>query len=283
MLTRHAVSFSVLVLAAAATAQSAITADAVVGYSAGTGAKAAYWGAPLNNPGAALGLPVANHDLDNLFDGESQIAFADRSALTPFSPAFTPSEVVSFGAGGQLTVRLSGPVPTYGATLGVHTGSGLNDNSWPTGQNFAAASTFTDARVAVVEISADNAAWYSLGSVTFNLPTNYYAVGLSNPYGDGPGTATADFAQPFTGTLADFNGRDWQGTLDVLAGSAGGTWIDLSAAVGAPAAIQYVRFSLPVGSADTFVLDSLTAVPEPASLALALLGTPLVLRRRRGC
>jgi hypothetical protein len=286
MLTRHVavVSLSAVVLLSAATAatRAAITADAVVSYDPGTGAKAAYWGAPLTDPAAALGLPAANHDLNDLYQGDSQIAFADHSALTPFSPAFTPTEVVSFGAGGHLTLHLSSPVPTTGgATLGVHTGTGLNDFAWPAGHNFPDASTFTDNRVATVEVSADNAAWYSLGGpVTFNLPTNYFAAGISDPYGNGPGSALADFSKPFTGHLADFDNLDWQGTLALLDGSAGGTWLDLSAAPGVPASIQYVRFSLPAGSPDTFVLDSLTAVPEPASLSLTLLGLPFLRRRR---
>lgn len=282
MLSRLTLSSVVLLTAAVSgTAHAVVTADSVVNYAPGSGAKAAYWGAPLTNPAAALGLPVANHDLDDLFVDDNQIAFYDHSALTPFSPAFTPTEVVSFGAGGSLTLHLSAPVPTSGASLGVHTGTGLFDSSWPAGQNFASAATLTDPRVAVVEISADNATWYSLGPVTFNVPTNYYANGLSDPYGNGPGATVADFAQPFLGQLSDFNSRDWQSTLDLLAGSAGGTWLDLSAVPGAPAAIQYVRFSLPAGSPDTFVIDSLVAIPEPASLCLLALGALPMLRRRR--
>lgn len=284
MLTRRlTVSLSSVVLLAAlpAVTRAVVTADSVVSFASGTGAKAAYWGAPLDDASAALGLPVANHDLNDLFDGDSQVAYYDHSDLTPFSPAFTPTEVVSFGAGGHLTLHLSSPVPTSGVTLGVHTGSGLNDNGWPSGHNFPTASTFTDPRVATVEISADNGTWYSLGPVTFDVPTNYYAAGIFDPYGSGAGSAVSNFARPFTGQLSGFNNRDWQSTLDLLAGSAGGTWLDLSAAAGAPATIQYVRFSLPADSTDTFVLDSLTAVPEPTSLTLAFLGAPLLLRRRR--
>jgi hypothetical protein len=284
MLTRRftvSLSSVVLLSALSATARAVITADSVVSYDPGAGAKTAYWGAPLDNPAAALGLPASNHDVPDTFDGDNtQITYADHSVLSPFNAAYAPDEVVSFGAGGHLTLHLSAPVTTGGVTLGVHTGTGLNSVLFSNGQNLDTADVYTDRRVAVVDVSADNDHWFSLGSVTFELPSNYYSAGLTGPYVDGPGTAVADFAQPFTGHLSDFDGRDWQGTLDVLAGSAGGTWLDLSG-IGAPASIQYVRFSLPANSANTFVLDSLTAVPEPASLALISLGAPLLLRRRR--
>ena len=283
MLTRHALSFSVL-LATAAVSHAAITADAVVSYNPGTGAKSAYWGAPLNVAGSALGIPASNHDVADTFDGPNQVTYADQSVLSPFNAAYAPNSVVSLGAGGHLTLRLSSPgATTGGRTLGVHTGTGLNSVLFSNGQNLDPAGTYTDDRAAVVEVSADNVTWFSLGQVTFELPSNYYSAGLSGPYGSGPGSVVADFSKPFTGQLSDFSGKDWQGTLDVLAGSGGGTWLDLSAATGAgalPSAVQYVRFSLPTGSPETFVLDAVTAVPEPTSLGILLAGALVGLRRR---
>ena len=97
-------------------------------------------------------------------------------------------------------------------------------------------------------------------------------------------THVVDFAKPFLGTLADFNGKDYAGVLGVLDGSSGGTWIDLSpAAATAGASIQYVRFSLPQNepAGNFFFVDSVTAVPEPGTVAGCALAAAALLRRRQ--
>jgi hypothetical protein len=262
-----------------------ITADQVESYVSHTSGSpgTAYWGAPYTNSAAGLGLPAPSHGLSDLFDGDQQIAWADDSILTPYSAAFHPDHVVVIAEGGHLTLRLSGFVPTSGRNLGVHAGVGLIDISpWqnPVGQNATPAGTYTSDREAAVSVSLDGLNWVSVGQFLFDAPSNYYSEGVSNPHTWSHGTTAADFFKPFNGTLADFSGRDWTGTLDLLDGSAGGTWLDLTPALDEGLShIRYVRFD--VGEGQQMVLDAVVAVPEPAAVGgLMLVGLALLHRRR---
>ena len=211
--------------------------------------------ASYQDPAAALGKP---NPVSGMF------------LLTPFNAAFQPSDMVGVGPGGSLTLKLSDPVSVGpGRELGVHAGVNLADMSVPNGQNRSPASTF-NFRAADVAVSADGDDWVDLGSFTFNLPTNYYDQGVTTPGGQsaaGPNTHEADFGKPFKGTLSDFDGKNWAGTLAVLDGSAGGTWLDVT-----PDQIgqfQYVRFT--PGTGQIMFVDAVAAVPEPAAGGVAAL------------
>jgi hypothetical protein len=261
-----------------------ITADHVESYVSHTSGSimTAYWGAPYTSSTAALGLPAPSHGLTDLFDADQQIAWADDSVLTPFSPAFHPDHIVMIGEGGHLTLCLSGLVPTNGRNLGVHAGVGLVDIAWPSGQNAPPAETQTSDRNAAVSVSLDGNTWIGLGSFLFDLPSNYFSQGIVNPGNAWDhGTQAADFFKPFLGTLSDFDGADWNQTLAVLDGSAGGMWLDLTPAQNEGLThIRYVRFD--VGEAQRMVVDAVVAVPEPAAAAgLLLAGFGLLHRRRR--
>ena len=205
-------------------------------------------------------------------------------ALTPFNAAFQPSDLTGIGPGGSLTLKLSDPVTVGpGRELGIHAGVNLADASVPNGQNRNPASTF-NFRASDVAVSADGNSWVDLGSFTFDLPTNFYDQGVTTPGQQtsvGPGAHEANFGKPFDGTLHDFDGKNWAGTLGVLDGSAGGKWLDVT-----PDQIgqfQYVRFS--VGTGQVMFVDAVAATPEPmagglvGAVAAALL---LGRRRRRG-
>ncbi len=254
-------------------------AAAVVSYDAGTTPATDYVGSPLSYLPGALGAPER-------FTGEGSWP----GAVTPFNPPFASDEIVSVGEGGQLTLRLSHyAIPQAGGPeIGVFTNAGLIDVDYPNGRAATPAGAF-GVDSAVVEVSADGSAWVGLGEVTFDMPTNGYTdltLGASST----PGSAASDFQQPFTATLADFDGLAYYDAggpdmLDLLAGTGGGTWLDISGT--GLAQVGYVRFSVADDASGAtwlnFEIDAVSishaamgaaVVPEPA--AIILLGAGLV-------
>lgn len=229
--------------------------------------------ASYTNPAAALGKTNETTPAAPAFDTPAYV-------ITPFNATYASDDLVAIGDGGRLVLRLDATAPTTTLGLGVHTGVGLIDNDYPNGNVGAVAMPYTSPRIADVRVSADGETWFAIAdNREFDLPTNWYAEGITTPGSDtGPGTVQADFAQPFGGTLSDFDGLDWNGVLALLDGSAGGEWLDLS---GVPTAgVQYVEFSVDQPGA-TFLLDAVATVPEPtAALSLAAVGG-LLLRRRK--
>ena len=168
------------------------------------------------------------------------------------------------GAGGSIVLKLAQTASTDGFTIGVHTGFGLADADYPNGVNTDPASYVNSfLRQANVMVSADGVNWGNLGAVTFDNPSNIDTGAATDPEGNSPGVGpAADPGKPFLGSLSSFNGQDWQGTLAVLNGSAGGTWLNLSGITdenGNPiAGVNFIKFSVP-GSAP---LDPNTGNPE---------------------
>ncbi len=217
-------------------------------------------------PEAALGMPAG----DTSF-----------GVLTPFNAAFLGSHIVGVGQGGSLTLRLGATAPTgAGATLGVHAAVGLIDRDFPNGSAGATAEAYTNPRSAEVLVSDDGLRWHSLGQRTFDAPTNFYSQGVTTPgLQMEPGTEVADFGKSFTGSLADFSGRNWPAILTLLDGSAGGEWLDLTT-VPYPGGVNFIRFDV-TGAGQSMYVDSVAVVPEPcAALALFVLAPSLVRRRR---
>jgi hypothetical protein len=140
-----------------------------------------------------------------------------------------------------------------------------------------------------------------LGEFAFDIPTNGY-TDLSDPFSAVSGGVESDFQQPFVGSLASFDGLAYShpsefDMLELLAGSGGGTWLDISAS--GLAQVGYVRFSVPddmTAANFKFELDAVSIshmalgrpVPEPATavaaitLALGLIGTRVHSRFRHG-
>jgi hypothetical protein len=245
-----------------------IHATQVISYTPGTGAVPGY-----TTPSSALGLP----DADTTF-----------GLLTPFHAPFDPSQMVGIGTGGSLVLKLSAPVSTGpGDTLGVHAAVGLEDYNYPFGSTGDGSDSepllYTDPRVSTLSVSPDDIHWYTVGTFTFDNPTNYYSQGISTPglqFATDDPSQVADFAQPFTGSSTSFTSEDWDGVLATLDGSAGGNWFNLSAS--GFSSISYVKFTEPAG--DVMYVDAVVGdpVPEPTTAAIALiLGAPLLLRRRR--
>jgi hypothetical protein len=240
----------------------AVSASQVVDYQPGGAGS-------FTNPSAALGLPAG----DTSF-----------GALTPFNPPFTDEQIVVVGAGGRLTLMLSSPVPAGGAgpELGVFVNNGLVDVSEDgSGRAGSPPMTFSPFPTALVSVSSDGQQFVPLGSgpVTFTNPTNYYTDVSINNYSAPPGNAPADFSRPFTGTIDGFAGLTYPQIVQLLGGSAGGTWLDVTPA--GLASVQYVRFDVPAGGAQRLVLDAVTAVPEPGAVTLVAAAAALLVRRRR--
>jgi hypothetical protein len=235
---------------------------------------------------AALGEPAR-------FTGEGVFP----SVVSPFSPPFMPNEIVSIGESGHITLRLSHyAIPVAGPEIGVFENLGLADVSYPSGIATSPAATFGPLDGALVEVSEDGTAWESLGNFTFDVPTNGF-TDLTDAYSTVPGTGLSDFQQPFVGSLSSFDGLPYYNAtgpdmLELLGGSGGGTWLDISGT--GLARVGFIRFSIAddgTGTALNLELDAVSiaraavggVVPEPMSAALALMGAIglLQLRRRR--
>jgi hypothetical protein len=204
---------SAAVLAAASAAHAQVFfADSASNYVAGSGTSG------FQNPNAALGKPV------------DETGFG---MLTPFNSAFSGDHIVGMGPGdGTITLHLAKTASPTGNSLGIHAATGIIDNDWPNGQAGNPATPFTNPRVANVQVSYDGNTWVDLATHTFESPTNYYAQGITTPgFQSTPGTVEADWAKPFTQPLSAFNGQNWSQMLTTLNGSAGGTWLAISAPV----------------------------------------------------
>jgi hypothetical protein len=244
-------------------AAAAVFASSVQSYTAGSGVSAGY-----QNPQAALGKP-------NPFTGDAPF----RDVLTPFNAAYSATDLVGIGPGGSLTLQFAQPIVVGpGPEFGVHAGVNLVDTDYPNGRNASPASTF-NSRAASVSVSSNGTDFVDLGAFSFNIPTNYFDQGITTPSSqETAGTHDADFGKPFTGSLADFGGRDWPATLALLNGSAGGKWLDVQPAQ--LSQVQFVRFT--VGTGQTMFVDAVAAAPEPGGISLtALAAGGLLLRRRR--
>jgi hypothetical protein len=252
----------------------------VVSYDAGATPTAGF-----TNPSAAVGEPER-------FTGEGVFP----GIVSAFSPPFLANEIVSVGEGGHITVKLSRfAMVQPGLEIGVFESVGLQMDF----ANFTAfdpVSTFGDDS-AMVEVSANGSDWRSLGNVLFNRPTNGY-TDLSDPFSVAPGTVLSDFQQPSTAPMSDFAGLRYSDpsgndVLEVLAGSGGGTWLDLSGT--GLRRVGYIRFSVPddldANVNLNFELDAVSIahgavggpVPEPvaATIWMIPMSVALLIRRRR--
>jgi hypothetical protein len=267
----------ILVALASASAGAGLSPFAVevVGYAAGSNATAGYTDAT-----AALGSAER-------FTGEGVFP----SGVTPFNPAFGTDELVSVGAGGQLSLRFERAITNsvsnaFGVDFIVFGNAGFVDQSWfdadpsndGTGVLGSSPTLFGGGGTAEVWVSADNQSW-SLATITSLdlFPTlGYQDYGVTTP--GAPGTVETDFTRAMdpSVSLASLAGMDFEDLRALYGSSGGGIGIDISG-TGLSSA-SYVRFVNAGGAA--FEIDAVAVVPAPGVLLTAGLGLAALRRRR---
>jgi hypothetical protein len=267
-------SFGLMLLVAlSANMAHAQFANQVISYDAGsTPAPGGY-----TNSSVALGSPQR-------IAGESSPWPSD---VTVFNGPFANDEIVSIGEGGHLTLRLSNfvlPDPS-GPEIGVFENIFLIDGEFDGVVDSPVSQFGGDS--AEVAVSEDGNSWVTLGTFLFDLPAQGFTDLSGTP---------SDFQQPFTGTLNSFanlpldHATDFD-VFDLLAGSGGGNWLDISSA--GLSQVGYIRFSvaddLNAGTSLNFELDAVSisasamggVVPEPSSLALVGIAFACSMLRRK--
>ena len=207
-------------------------ADSVVSYVEGSGAGA------YDDPTVALGEPARVTG-----------AGIDPGAVTPFNPAWMPSEIVSVGTGGELVLRFDEPVTDdpgnpFGIDLLVFGNAFFIDTVYPFG---VVGGVFSEG--GAIDVSSDGVTWFTIPGVEADglFPTLGYLD--SGPYDVGPGELPSSFTRPVDPdlTMADMTGVDHVGLVAMYDGSGGGAGIDL-ATVGLTS-IQWVRIRNTGGAA----------------------------------
>jgi PEP-CTERM motif len=223
----------------------------VVSYNSGTG-----FAAGFTNATAALGAP------------------ASGAAVTPFAPPFSKSQLVSIGAGGEITLQLNTPFAhnpsnPYGIDFNIF----ANEFFVSSGGNVSG--LFYHTASTLVQVSTDGSDWFTLN------PSLAPQVGELFPT-DGNGNPFIPVDPSLT--LASFTGDNLAGIRSLYNGSAGGTGYDLAWAQDANgnsvtlAGVDFIRIEVGSGVVD---LDAIAAVPEPASWALLVTGLLLLSWHRR--
>lgn len=250
-------------------------ADHVVSYVQGSNAFSGF-----TDPSTALGEPTRTTNPTDPQGG----------AVTPFQPAFSTEEIVSIGAGGQLTVSFDEPVTDdalnpFGIDLIVFGNAFYIINS---STQTATGGAFTEG--GVIELSANGTDFFAVNGLFADdlFPTNGFLDPSQPRTTLGPGgevaegTLPTDFTRPVDPSFQVQAGDTIDGILDGYAGSGGGVGIDL-AWVGL-SEVSFVRVSNPLGSFASPEIDGFADVaPIPEPTGLAVLGglASFVLTRRR--
>jgi hypothetical protein len=231
-------------------------ADAVLSYNPGTG-----FAAGFTNISAALGAPALG------------------TAVNPMAAPFSKSQIISIGAGGEITLQLAAPITAdpshpYGIDFILFANS-FFVASGGSGQNeTATGALFYHAANTLVQVSADGVNWYSLNPALAPQPGEWFPTyGGGNPQlAVNPALANFNFAGATLGQIES-----------LYAGSAGGTGYELGWAVDANnnpvqvGPVDDVRIEVQSGVVD---LDAISAAPEPATWTMAVLGAPFLFWRR---
>lgn len=230
-------------------------ADRVVSFDPGLDGLAAY-----RDESSVLGAPER-------FTGEGVYP----SAVTMFNPAFGTDELVSIGAGGELTVEFDPPVRDdpahpFGVDLIVFGNSFFIDVDFPNGQIGDPVGVFSADAMRVL-VSADGEEFVPLGVMGDTLfPVQGYLD--VPPQSGAPGSVPTNFLRPIDPALRldDFAGLSYAEALALYGGSGGGAPIDIR-----PSGLFEVRFVRieAVSAGFPVEIDALAAVPEPTALMLA--------------
>jgi hypothetical protein len=212
----------------------------VISYNSGTG-----FAAGFTNASAALGAP------------------ASGGSVTPFAPPFSKSQIVSIGAGGEITLQLDSPwthdsAHAYGLDLNIF----ANQFFVSSGGNVSG--LFFHSASALVQVSQDGSSWFTLNPALAPQPGELFPT-------DGSGNPTVPVDPSLT--LSSFTGQNLAGIRSLYNGSAGGTGYSFAWAQDADgnpvtlANIDFVRVEVATGVVN---LDAIAVVPEPRPWALIL-------------
>jgi hypothetical protein len=220
-------------------------AGAVISYTSGTGIAAGF-----TNASAALGAP------------------ASGKSITPFSPPFSKSQIVSIGAGGEITLQMSTPIVNdpndpYGINFNIFANQFFIENSK---DEVSGLSDHADS--ILVQVSLNDSTWYTLNPSLAPQPgTLFPTAGNGNPL----------LAVNPSLTLADFDGQNLAGVESLYNGAAGGTGYDLGWAQNAKGnsadllTADYVRIEVQSGVLDLDAISAVPAVPETMATSWAML------------
>ncbi|MBM3848437.1 MAG: hypothetical protein FJ405_19405, partial [Verrucomicrobia bacterium] len=187
-------------------------AGAVVSYAPGS-APSRY-----QNPSAALGAP-----------DPISVSSGFTSPVSPFSPAFTPSQLVSIGAGGSLTLEMAALIDNnlshpYGLDFIIFGNNGFEVGNFQDPED----QWRTDGALFNFDAPGSSTVWVSENNVDFfelKAPSGM----ASTVDGFYPTDASGNFLLPvkplFKGD--DFAGKNLAELREMYAGSAGGTGFDL--------------------------------------------------------
>lgn len=204
-------------------------ATAVVLYEPGSSPAIGY-----TNPAAALGEP--SRFTSSPWDG---------GAVTPFAPAWLPSQVVSIGAGGSLVLELDAPAvddprSPFGIDLIVFGNSFFSDIGAGAGVCGAIASDG-----GMIDVSPDGVTWCMVPGVAADglFPTLGYLD--ADPYDSVPGAVETDARMPVDPAhrAQAMYAMPWPELVAAYGTSAGGAGIDL--ATTGCASARYVRIRVP--------------------------------------
>src|ERR1700722_12750230 len=170
-------------------------ADAVTSYNPGTG-----FAAGFTNANAAGGAPALG------------------SAVTPFAPPFSKTQIVSIGAGGEITMQfntpiLNNPADPYGINFSLFA------NSFFVSSGGNVSGLFSHAVSATVQVSQDGLTWSTLNPALAPAPGQLFPT-------DGAGNPQIPVNPSLS--LNNFTGDNLTGIRSLYAGSAGGTGYDLA-------------------------------------------------------
>lgn len=254
------------------TLQAAWYADSVVAYSPGTGFATDFATSQgLTNALAALGQPSI------LTPGQF------GGPVDPFSPPYLGEQIVSIGAGGSLTVRLSNPILNdparrFGVDLMIYgnTGFAITNGNF-SGGGITDGSLFgANPGTARVSVSADNLTYFELD------PTKAPPIDRLFPT---DGSGSFDLAVDPSLSNEDFAGLDLKGIRARYDGSAGGTGLDMAWAVDGNGqavdltGVQYIRIDVLTGVAEIDGLAAPASVPEPSTWVMLAGGCGLLFGR----
>jgi hypothetical protein len=233
-------------------------ADSVLSYESGTG-----FAAGFTNGSAALGAPALG------------------SSVTPYAPPFAKTQLVSIGAGGEITLQMDSPILNtpanpYGVDFIIFANSFFVVNGGSGQSATTSGSVFFHQNSALVQVSQDGANWYTLNPALAPVPGEWFPT-----YGGGNPVQPMD---PSLMNPADFAGLTLAQVESLYNGSAGGTGYSLAWAQDAGgnnvdlASADYVRIEVQSGVLD---MDAVSVVPEPATWAMVFMGAGLLYLRSK--